>query len=229
MTADEARARAMRLFGNQTLLKERTRDMDTLGWIETLVQDLRYALRMMRRSPGFTSVAVLSLALAIGANTAIFSLIDAVMLRMLPVSHAEQLVLLSWAAPKWGPYYHGYSGWGGCPDTPGMASGCSFSYLTFQEIRARNEVFSEVLAFAPGRVNVLVNQHADFEEAESVSGDYFSTLGVRPILGRGLTQQDDRPGADPVVVISYGLWLRRFGRDPSIVGKSIWINGPLLP
>jgi len=106
-----------------------------------------------------------------------------------------------------------------------MASGCSFSYLTFQEIRARNEVFSGVLAFAPGRVNVLVNQHADFEEAESVSGDYFSTLGVRPILGRGLTQQDDRPGADPVVVISYGLWLRRFGRDPSIAGKSIWING----
>src|SRR5256885_3696085 len=115
---------------------------------ESLWQGLRYGFRMLTRSPGFTAAAVLSLALGIGANSAIFSLIDAVMLRMLPVESPDQLVLLSWASPKWEPTYHGYSGWGGCGDKRGMVSGCSFSYPVVEDIRAQNSVFSGALAGA---------------------------------------------------------------------------------
>ncbi|PYT23251.1 MAG: hypothetical protein DMG58_28465 [Acidobacteria bacterium] len=193
---------------------------------ESLWQDLRYGLRMLARSPGFTAAAVLSLALGIGANTAIFSLIDAVMLRMLPVENPAQLVLLSWASPKWEPTYHGYSGWGGCEDKPGMVSGCSFSYPIFEDIRAKKDVFSAVLANGGmDEVNLVANGHAGLAEMEPVSGGYFTTLGVQPIVGRAITPEDDRPGAVPVAVIGEGLWERRFGREASVLGKTISING----
>jgi predicted permease len=202
------------------------RAMSGFGFLDGLRQDLRYGFRLLGKSPGFTAVVVLSLALGIGANTAIFSLIDAVMLRMLPVKSPEQLVLLSWASPKWEATYHNYSGWGGCGGKPGMKSGCSFSYPVFEDIQAHNGVFSEVLADGGmDEVNLVLNGRAGLTETEPVSGGYFATLGVQPILGRAITPEDDRPGAVPVAVIGEGLWERRFGREASALGRAVSING----
>jgi predicted permease len=202
------------------------------GWnsVETLWQDLRYGLRMLLKNPGFTAVVVLSLGLGIGANTAIFSLIDAVMLRMLPVKNPEQLTLLNWAAqslpgimPANG-IIHSLSG-NMDQDKTGRFTSTSFSYPTFEQIHARNDVFSKVFAFAdPDPVNFNVNGQAAWANAELVAGDYFSGLGLGAVVGRTITEADDKPGVAPMAMISYGYWERRFGREASVVGKAITIN-----
>jgi predicted permease len=196
----------------------------------TLLQDLRYGLRMLSKNPGFTTVAVLTLALGIGANTAIFSLIDAVMLRMLPVRNPEQLTLLTWAA-KGSPgimpandIIHSLSG-NMDQDKTGRFTSTSFSYPTFEQIHARDDVFSKVFAFAdPDPVNFNVNGQADWANAELVSGDYFSGLGIAAVAGRTITEADDKAGAAPVAMVSYGYWERRFGREATVVGKAITVN-----
>ncbi len=188
--------------------------------MQTLLQDLRYGFRMLAKNPGFTAVVVLSLALGIGANTAIFSLIDAVMLKMLPVKNPKQLVLLNWVSKRWPEFIRAYSG-GGCPDVPKVTLGCSFSYPAFEQIRSQNKVFSDVFAFtSAGRLNFSVNGQAGLAEGDLVSGTYFAALGLNPILGRPITASDDKRGAKPVVVISFGYWQRRFGSDPSAIGKT---------
>src|SRR5437867_393557 len=173
-----------------------------------MLNDLRYGFRMLLKNPGFTAVVVLSLALGIGANTAVFSLIDAVLLKMLPVRNPEQLVQLTWTRPD------------GTPDD-------SFSYPGFEEFRDHNQVFSGVFAFESlGRVNVAMNGHGELAEGQVVSGRYYSVLGVNAIVGRTIGPEDDQaPGANPVAVISYNYWKRRFNLDPETVGKSITING----
>jgi len=211
---EEARYAARRAFGNVTLIKEVTREM--WGWasLERLGQDLRYAFRMMKTSPGFTLVAVLSLALGIGGNTAIFSLMNAVMLRSLPVQQPEQLVLF------------GEGRWGGITDSLPDRSWQLFSYPFYREVQRENHVFSSVTAMMSlGNDTRAVVEGAKASEPVStrlVSGTYFSVLGANAIVGRTFTDaEDQKPGADPVVVMSYSWWQRRFARDPSVVGKSL--------
>src|SRR5947209_16710694 len=181
---------------------------------------------MLAKNPAFAAVAVLSLALGIGANTAIFSLIDAVLLRMLPVQNPQQLLLLDWASHGWPDgTVNGLSGtWD--HDKNGRLTSTSFSYSIYEQIRARNQVFSSVTALAGNgsELNVGYNGQPGRADGELVSGTFFSTLGVQAILGRALTPDDDRIGASPAAVISYGYWERRFGRDPAILGRMIAVN-----
>ena len=193
----------------------------------TILQDLKYGLRMLVKNPGFAAVAVLSLALGIGANTAIFSLIDAVLLKMLPVQNPQQLVLLDWASHGWpNDIMHGLSG-NMNQDKSGRLTSTSFSYPAYEQIRAGNQVFSSVLALAGNgsELNVGYNGEPRWSQGQLVSGTFFPTLGVQPVLGRVLTPDDDRIGASAVAVISYGYWQRRFGRDPAILGRTITVNG----
>lgn len=176
--------------------------------IADTLYDLRYAVRMLRKHPGFTCVAVLTLALGIGANSAIFSLTDAVLLQSLPVKDPTQLTAIAAYDPKSGP-----------------DANRSFSYPMYEDLRDRNEVFSGVLARGGAQMNVSYEGRNDRVRGEMVSGNYFEVLGVRPWVGRLLTQDDDRtPGAHPVAVISYGFWERRFGKDTGLIGKTILVN-----
>jgi predicted permease len=182
----------------------------------SLIQDLGYALRKLRKSPGFAAVAVITLALGIGANTAIFSLLNAVLLRNLPVKEPQQLMLF------------GKGTWRGSVNDMPNRSWQLFSYPFFREFRRKNEVFSDVAAID----SILFATHgrvaggANLEKvnAELVSGTYFNVLGVRPILGRVLTDADDQaPGGHPIAVASYSWWQRRLGKDPAVVGKTVSI------
>ncbi|HSE97807.1 MAG TPA: ABC transporter permease, partial [Blastocatellia bacterium] len=224
MSPPEARYAAHRQFGNMTLLREVSREMWGFRSIETLAQDGRYGLRQMRKQPVFTIVAVLSLALGIGANTAIFSLIDAVLLKTLPVKDPEQLLLLSWRS---GPNFPAEMLSGHMSITEQEASSTSFSYATFDQFRRENQVFSDVIAFAElERLNVGIDGQAELGNGQVVSGNYYEALGVRPVIGRALTDYDDRVAdAEPAAVISYGYWQRRFGRDPHVLGRAIYLNG----
>jgi len=194
-----------------------------------LLQDVRYALRQLGKNPGFTAVALLTLALGIGANTAIFSLIDAVMLKTLPVRRPEQLVLLNWVSqsqPGTVPWFtHSLSGNSG-QDSTGRFTSTAFPYPVFEDIRDRNEEFSSVMAFADtDGLNVSIGGQAGPAGGELVSGDFFSTLGVEATIGRAITRRDDQPGASSVAVISHSFWVARFGGDPLAVGKAIGVNG----
>jgi len=227
MSADEARYAAQRKLGNTTLILEDIYRMNSLGWLETLWQDLRYGVRQLFRNPGFTAVAVLSLALGIGANTAIFSLIDAVMLRMLPVRNPRQLVLLEWSSQAWpGRFLNSMSG-SMEQDKSGRNTSTSFSYPSYEHVRDANGVFSSVTALAASAIELSVgfNGQPGRVHGELVSGTFFSTVGVEPALGRVLSPDDDRFGADPVAVVSYGYWQGRLGGDASAVGHSLTVNG----
>lgn len=181
MLPEEARCAAMRKFGNVMLVKEETREVWRFTWLDELWQDLRYGLRMLRKSRAFTAVAVLTLALGIGANTAIFSLIDGVMLRALPVEKPSQLVLFQWSARK-APRIQGYRASADCPTDPriGIAAnpaGCSFSEPMFRQIRSTNQ-FAGVAAFAnSGPLSLTGNGPASMINGQLVSGDFFTTMG----------------------------------------------------
>ena len=194
----------------------------------TLWQDLRYGLRMMRKSPGFTVIAVLSLALGIGANTALFSLVDAVLLRKLPVKEPDRLVLFNWQAGK-AFRTTGQRGIfvGGLP--PGRRGGSSFQYDIFQKLRGEvqkeSSPLSDLFAFANlWEQNVLIEGQAEVGKVHAVSGGYFAGVGVPAALGRTIIDTDDQPGAQPVAMLSYDYWRDRFGADRSVVGKQIKIN-----
>ena len=196
--------------------------------MQTLWQDIRYGLRMLAKNPGFTAVAVATLALGIGANTAIFSLVNAVMLQAIPVRNPQQLVVLRWSAHAH-PQNAGSSSYGDCQWTKWtdkVSGSCSFSYPMFKAIREHAEAFSNVGAFAgPAQLDLTGNGTASITRAEIVSGDYFQTLGVQAATGRTIEPSDERPGAEAVAVLSYAYWQGAFGGAPSAIGKSIKLNG----
>jgi predicted permease len=199
---EAARTAALREVRSVAFVKEATRDVWAWASVERVVQDLRYAVRMLQKSPVFTGVAILSLALGIGANTAIFSLVNAVLMRTLPVSNPEQLVLLT-----------SFQRNGRVGD---------FAYPDYERLRDRTQVLSGLLAATSvTRLGVGVGDKTERAQVQSVSGNYFSVFGVRAVVGRMLTEEDDRSS---VVVISHGFWKRTFG-DESAVGKLLTVNG----
>src|ERR1700721_4558347 len=180
----------------------------------SLLQDLRHALRMLAKSPGFTVVAILTLALGIGANAAIFSVTDQVLLRLLPVQNPEELVVLHAPGPQPGRNWSDGD------------RGAAWSYPMYKALRDHNQVFSGLLARFPIQASVSGQGNTELANGELVTGNYFETLGVSQALGRVFSSQDETaPGANPVVVLSYGYWERRFGRDPGILNKQLAVNG----
>src|SRR5262245_23660382 len=213
ISSEEGRSAAQRPCGNQTVLGEVSRDMWSFRFLETLAQDLRYGARMMRKSKMFTLVAVLSLALGIGANTAIFSLINALMLRPLPVKNAQELALFSIARPSRAD--HG------------------FNYTTYETFRDGNQSFTGVIAADRGWGGRLLGNEpgagVESVQEQRVSGNFFSVLGVNAVVGRTLIEADDNPSnPEPGAVISYEYWRRRFGLDPQVVGRRVTVNDVAL-
>ena len=171
----------------------------------TIVQDLRYALRTLIKAPAFTTVVVATLALGIGANTAIFSLMDQVLLRALPVQQPEELVVLDAPGPNQGRQEG--------PHT--------FSYPMYRDFRDRNEVFSGVVARYPVALTMLDDNRSERVRGELVSGNYFQVLGLQASHGRLLHPADEgSPGGSPLAVLSHGFWTRRFGANPGVVGRT---------
>ena len=232
LTPEEAMRRAKLEFGGLDQIKEDCWEAHGVTVVETIAQDVRFGWRMLLKSPGFTAVVVLTLALGIGANTAIFSLVNAVMLRELPVRNPEQLVVLQWTAHTW-PKGMGTSSYGDCAYQQNKGSskstGCSLSYPMFQAVRNRKDLFTNAAAFAgPREMDVSGNGPASIARGEVVSGDYFDTLDVRPALGRTLEPDDEKPGAAPVLVLDYGYWQRAFGGSTDVVGKTIRLNNVIF-
>jgi len=213
MTPDEARAAALRKFGNQTLVREDIYYMNTVGFIDSAWRDLKFGARLLRLNPGFAAVAILSLALGIGANTAIFQLLDAVRIRTLPVANPQELVEVKIVKTRAG--------------RTGDFAG-RFSNLTFAQweaLRARQQAFSTMLAWGMTTFEQSTSGESKPTAGMWVSGDFFSSLGVTPILGRVLTAADDRDGCGaPGAVLSYSFWQRQYGGDPNIVGRTISLN-----
>ena len=188
-----------------------------MNWTESFAQDLRYGTRQLKQSPGFTLVAVLSLALGIGANSAIFQLIDAVRLRTLPVQNPEELVTIDF------PDGSQRSGWFSTRNS-------RFTYGQWEQIRARQQAFSGVLAWSATRFNLRSGGEARYAEGLYVSGEFFRHLGVQPILGRAFNAEDDTATcASPGAVLSYGFWQREFAGDREVVGRTVSLDGHSFP
>jgi predicted permease len=213
-TAEQARNAALREFGNVGLVKEITREMWGWGWVETLLQDVRYGLRMLARNPGFAAVAVLTLGLGIGANTAIFSVMNAALLRYLPVPNPRQLFYLQTAGF---PNYATETG----------NSDFSFNEASFEQFRNEHGIFSDVMAYVPlaiEKASVRYGEEPEEASVDMVSGNFFSGLGVRAERGCTFTL-DDESRHRLVAVLSDGYWSRRLGRDPSVIGRTLYVKG----
>jgi len=224
MARGQAEQVARREFGNVTRIEDLSREVWQWPMIESIWADVKYALRQLRKSPGFTATVVLTLALGIGANTAIFTLVNAVMLRALPVSNPQRLVVAEWSARN-RPHHLGTSSFGDCQDYKGMHSDCSLSYPMFQQIRDQKNLFANAMAFAgPVQLDLSGNGAATMAQGELVSGNYFETLGVGAALGRTLDSEDEKSGAEPVAVLDYGYWERAFGGSLGVIGQTIRLN-----
>ena len=203
MTPEEARFAAQRLVGPVSLYKEECRDARPLGFVKYSLRDLLYAIRTLRHTPLFTAVAIVTLALGIGANTTVFTFVENILLRSLPVHDPQTLVALNWG------------------------DGVNMSYPNYIDFRDRNTVFSSLIAdrLIPASISVEARQNYRVWGYE-VTGNYFETLGIKPLLGRFFgPAEDDKPGAHPALVLSYRYWQSRFAGDPNVVGRTVKVNG----
>ena len=225
MNEKEARAAALRSFGAVDEVKEESRDLRGVRFLEETAQDLRYGLRMMRKSPAFTAIAVLSLALGIGANTALFSVVDSVLLQKIPVQDPDGLVLFEWQAGK-AFRTSGTSGYGAGDLPPGRRGSSSFNYSVYEAMQSQEGTpVTDLFGFAAlWQASVSVDGRAEVSDVQLVTGRYFAGLGVPAALGRTLTDEDNLPNAAPAAVISHAFWQSSLGGDPDVLGKRIDIN-----
>jgi hypothetical protein len=224
MEREAAMRRARAELGSLAAARENSRQAWGTRWIDELRADLRYALRMLGKSPGFTAIAIGSLALGIGANTVIFTTAQHALLDRLHVPHPEQLRLL-WntdnsdvAHSFWGYFTQG-------PDGKSMTT--SFPYPVYEQMRKSNRALQLLSAFKnSGEMTATIDGLAESVSTQMVSGNFYATMEVQPALGRAIEERDDgAPGSGPVVVISDAFWTKRFGRSPGIIGKTIDLNG----
>jgi predicted permease len=206
MSLADARRAALRAFGNVGVVRDAAYEVRGGGILETLLQDIRYGARVLAKHRGFTAVAVLTLALGIGANTAIFSVVNELLLRPLPFHDAERLVML-WEVTPEGRHQN------------------TTSRANFRGWREQSTAFEGMAAFSDQRLSLTGDGDPEEVSVQFATPELFQVLGVEPILGRGMTPEDARPGAPDVAVLSYGIWQRRFGGDPQVVGKPITLNG----
>jgi predicted permease len=204
--------------------------LQSYRWEDEMIQDLRFGFRMLLKHKGFTLVAVLSLALGIGANTALFSVVDAVLLKTLPVTEPERLALFEWQA---GLTFrtNGMSGTSSVPTPPGAKGLSLFRYEVFEKLRQaraaapQDSPLSDFFAFAPTReLTAVVGDQAEMVNGQAVSGGYYAGLRMQPSLGRAISAEDDKPGAPPVVVLNHDFWRSRFGASPLIIGQPLKLN-----
>jgi predicted permease len=227
MTAGEARRQALIEFGGVERTREQCYEQRPGWWLGTVAQDVRYTLRQMRRNPGFTAIAAVSLALAIGANTTIFSLANSLLYDRLNVAHADQLRMLRW---------HGdvntvvQSMWGDFDTSGGTGvTGSVFSYPVYLQLRDHSQVMQDLIAYKEDSMNATVRGNAQRAVVAMISGNYFAVLGAQPQLGRSIQPSDDHVGAvSAVAVISDGVWEREFDRSTLALGQTINVNQSLL-
>jgi predicted permease len=213
-------------FGNATAYKERCRELWTFVSIESLWADLRHAVRVLRHSPAFTSVAILSLALGIGANTAILNVARTVLYEPLPVKDPQRLVIASWSAQHAGRDLHQFNSSNDTDPKTGRRYSSNFSFRAFQALRQNAASSADVFAFIAAReANISVRGQPVVGAVLMASGNYFRGIGVSTVLGRPLVDADNAPTAAPAAVISHGFWVRAFGGDPAAIGTEIKVNG----
>jgi len=211
-------------FGGVEQIREECRDARRVSLLENAIRDIRYGTRVLLRAPVFTAIGVLSLAIGIGANTAVFTLLDTILLRMLPVREPENLVIARWGSRKDLPVSTTWAN--GSSDGQGGWTRDVVSWSIFSAMRERSRTLDSVIGFSPlGQANVAFGGQALSTGAMVVSGNYFQTLGVGTILGRPITADDDTSDGLPSAVISYRFWERVYGSDPSAIGKTLYVNG----
>jgi hypothetical protein len=207
MTVEDARYAALRKFGNVRRVREDTREVWSFVRLEQLLQDARFGMRMLRKSPGFTAVAVLTLSLGIGANTVVFSVVNSFLFKPLPVRDPGRLVVVAYHDPKLN-YPH------------------EVSNADLQDFRAHSEVTSDMTAFLINFAGLSADNRSERVLVTYAKGDYFSALGIQPAFGRVfLPGEGEVAGADAVIVLGYSHWRRRFGGDPAVVGGSVNLDG----
>lgn len=204
-------------FGNYSIQKEKTRDMNIAAWLDSTRADVIYALRQLRLNPGFASIAILSLALGIGANTAIFQLIDAIRLKTLPVRNPQELVSIDFEQKS---LFR--SGWS-------SSRSANMTFGQWEQVRERQQAFNGVLAWSAARFNLADGGKPHYAEGLYVSGDFFRVLGVTPALGRTFTAEDDGATCNASAVLSYPFWQREYGGSTAILGQPIRLNGHAFP